>query len=911
MHAQIIKGALLLLLFGTPGSVIARTWMVFPNGSGDAPTIQAGIDSSVAGDTVLVGCGTYLEFDIVMKGGIVLRGENGDPTCAVIDADELGRVMICDSLTGDTRIEGLTLSWGVNPPPGGDRNGSGLFIRHSSPLVLNCVFDNNFTSWVDGGGLYCTDASAPLIIGCRFTNNTSGNMGGGMFASDSSLAVLRNCEFEGNFASWWGGGLACAWYSDIIVDSCVFRGNTTNHYGAAFAATNRSLPAVSHTLFLSNDAKSSAGAVVGYKNSIPVFENCIFFDNLSAKASAILARDTSRVYLDKCIVYSNHGSQAADAWGWGSGIFFSCSDVFGNPGGDWVDVIAGQDSINGNLWVNPGFCNPAQEDLTLAADSPCLTAACGPMGFFGEGCAVTPPDLWYIKPDGTGTVPTILEALQQADHGDTLVLADGVFQGPGNRDLDCGGKILTIYSESGDPATCIIDLGGSALEPHSGFYFSAGNYRSGSLRGVTIRNGYAEGSSLSNSGGALHVTSYDFTITDCRFEGNSAVSGGGVYAQPDVFVVSDCWFSGNSASDGGALVVASGDSVLIEDCDFVSNSSIGFYGKAVRIVSTDGLFTRCRVDSNDGGGLNVVAWGDTPDIIDCKFRWNNDSTSAYPGAGISLLFDINQWDKCTVRNCLIEGNTDPAVGGGIYAELIYYDDVNSYFFGLTIDSCTIVNNSASSGAGLYIYSDWARWEVNNTLIAFNRGGEALDVTTGPAPSFSCSVFTCTDVYGNPGGDWTGCVAGLLGLDGNISEDPLFCDAANGDYTLDASSPCLTDLSCGKIGAFGEGCDVVTGMAAGAPGIPANAFLSKNLPNPFNPLTTVRFGLPGPANVTVEVHDIAGRRVATIASGPYRAGTFSALWDGRESNGRPSASGIYFIRMETRDFATTRKIILLR
>lgn len=67
---------------------------------------------------------------------------------------------------------------------------------------------------------------------------------------------------------------------------------------------------------------------------------------------------------------------------------------------------------------------------------------------------------WYVKPDSTGDVPTIGIAVDSAAaEGDTVLLADGIFTGAGNKEVDCQDKALTIVSESGDPEACIIDCG--------------------------------------------------------------------------------------------------------------------------------------------------------------------------------------------------------------------------------------------------------------------------------------------------------------------------------------------------------------------------------------------------------------------------------------------------------------------
>ena len=69
-------------------------------------------------------------------------------------------------------------------------------------------------------------------------------------------------------------------------------------------------------------------------------------------------------------------------------------------------------------------------------------------------------------------------------------------------------------------------------------------------------------------------------------------------------------------------------------------------------------------------------------------------------------------------------------------------------------------------------------------------------------------LVCSDVYGNQGGDWVGCIAGQDGIDGNISEDPLFCDWQNRDLRLQEESPCAPEHNpCGLVGFWTVGCDV--------------------------------------------------------------------------------------------------------
>ncbi|MBN2566424.1 MAG: alpha amylase C-terminal domain-containing protein, partial [Candidatus Eisenbacteria bacterium] len=91
--------------------------------------------------------------------------------------------------------------------------------------------------------------------------------------------------------------------------------------------------------------------------------------------------------------------------------------------------------------------------------------------------------------------------------------------------------------------------------------------------------------------------------------------------------------------------------------------------------------------------------------------------------------------------------------------------------------------------------------------------------------------------------------------------------------------------------------------------PSEARLLGAYPNPFNPRTNVAFELPSEQSVRVSVFDVAGREVAVLANGLFPAGRTSVVWDAA-SRGQ-SASGVYFVRLETRDAVETRKVVLLQ
>lgn len=89
-------------------------------------------------------------------------------------------------------------------------------------------------------------------------------------------------------------------------------------------------------------------------------------------------------------------------------------------------------------------------------------------------------------------------------------------------------------------------------------------------------------------------------------------------------------------------------------------------------------------------------------------------------------------------------------------------------------------------------------------------------------------------------------------------------------------------------------------------IPLTYALSQNYPNPFNPTTTIQFALPKKSRVTLKLFDMIGREVVTLIDGESPAGEFKVLLG---AGNLPS--GVYFYRLETRDFVRTRKLTLLK
>jgi hypothetical protein len=129
--------------------------------------------------------------------------------------------------------------------------------------------------------------------------------------------------------------------------------------------------------------------------------------------------------------------------------------------------------------------------------------------------------------------------------GDTVLVAEGIYTGDGNRDIDFLGKVIVVMSENG-PNVTIIDCGGDSLNPHRGFYFNNFESESTILQGFMIRNGYY------SAGGGIYCRA-DPTIRNCIITQNKADEGGGIFVGRYPLII-NCVFTDNSAKIGGAVI---------------------------------------------------------------------------------------------------------------------------------------------------------------------------------------------------------------------------------------------------------------------------------------------------------------------------------------------------------------------
>lgn len=349
---------------------------------------------------------------------------------------------------------------------------------------------------------------------------------------------------------------------------------------------------------------------------------------------------------------------------------------------------------------------------------------------------------WRIQPDGGGDRPTIQAALSAATDGDVILLAAGRFRGPGNSDLDFGGRAVTLRSAEG-AATCVLDLAEAADQaPRRAFVFRGGEGDGTRIVGITVAYGRAEG-----DGGAVLCSDGSPRFEACVFTGNQADRGGAVAVLGGRPSLTGCVFRQNTAEQGGA-VFAAGGGIALEDCRFDNNA--GKDAGALYLDAAPATGRRCVFTANlgyNGGAVSVAAGGDL-DLTGCSFARNFGT-----------------------------------LGGGIYAT------------GATVrlEACVLAANTGGSGGGLLL-ARGARLVMTRSVIAFSPQGGAMALDRDSSVEVGCSL-----IYGNAEGDWSGVLAERLERDGNLRTDPRFADPARGDFSFAADSPCLADRpGCGPM-----------------------------------------------------------------------------------------------------------------
>lgn len=345
----------------------------------------------------------------------------------------------------------------------------------------------------------------------------------------------------------------------------------------------------------------------------------------------------------------------------------------------------------------------------------------------------------------------------------------------------------------------------------------------------------------------------------------------------------------DSSTDGKVILLSDGV------YSGVGNRDVDFRGKAIAVRSRNGTPDSCVIDCEGLGRGFLFQSGEG---VDSYLEAVTIINGAADNGGAAYCDSSSP----TIARCVFHDNSTTQSGGGMYC---------THGSSPLLLQCTLSENSTAGQGGGIACDSASAPAVDHTILAFSTAGEAVYCDGGATAS-----LLCCDLYGNAGGNWVGCVAGQYGVNGNIEQDPCFCDAENGDFAIAEDSPCARDNSgsdCGLIGALGVGC-VATLVAEVEDAGPLEFGLLTNVPNPFNPVTEIVYSLPGGAErsrVVLCVYNCLGQRVRTLRDGEHSGGVYAVSWDGTDKDGAAVASGVYFCRLSWNGKSQTGRMVLLR
>ena len=451
-------------------------------------------------------------------------------------------------------------------------------------------------------------------------------------------------------------------------------------------------------------------------------------------------------------------------------------------------------------------------------------AACLMLFVFNTPAMVLHVDLNSANPvppyaDWSTAATNIQDAIDAANPGDCVLVTNGIYQTGGrvvygvvtNRIVI--DKAVTVQSINGPSASVIA---GSGTYPSLGIrcaYLTNGAI----LNGFTLTSGNAFTGIGTNYGGGVWCESISATISNCVFIQNRALNGGAVYQG----TLNNCTITSNTAvSIGGGTYDA-----VLNDCIISGNqapalSEPSVFGQSATYNYGGGTYNsvlnNCVVSNNFAGNGGGTFFGVVSNTI-------ISSNTAYFGGGAYSNTLIN----CT----LIENQaTNPpnmysSGGGGAYCSSLTHctvisnsapQDGGGGIFGGTLNNCLLVGNSAGDGGAVLSDQTVPPAILNNCTIYGNSalyiGGGLVSDNDAPGQSelnFTNLFVTNCIIFGNsvaPGGFPPGnsnytnytpaiifdhcCTTPLPAGFGNITNDPAFVDAANGDFHLQSNSPCI-------------------------------------------------------------------------------------------------------------------------
>lgn len=651
------------------------------------PTIQAGINSSVSGDSVIVENGHYFErvrFNgkaILLGSRFVLDQDTLHIVGTMIDANDTGSAITCGNGEGpNSRIVGLTLQNGRgavldSPDPrwGGGEGGGGLLCDGSSPTISYCIVRDCWFS-----GIAAEHGGEPTILHCQLPNNSILGIGSGVITIDycpfissagafavGSLHVshstvgiaytqlssnatlsLSDCtlgslQLSASTSSWSNTAIRCSIQSVSLLDGYL-NATACSILDSAFATafTGQSV------LNLKRCTVARLGVGLG---SIATADSTVISslaaDNVGefkfVRSTILGPIQVNYLYLDSCIVDVPSSYSSAIVPPTVATLHVRSSNIFGYnysafPQGASFSAV----DTSGIQYLNPRFCDQPHGDYSLASNSPCLppnNAWSTQMGAMGIGCATRSIGV-HVSTAGNDSVATgspsnpfasIQAGINRAQDGDSVIVSAGIYSIGAT--IQARSNLVLVAPDGPDQTSvssgttrCLIILKSEDMVV-SGFSFT----------GVS-----------DSCGGAILIDSGSVSFLDSRITGSRGhLMGGGIFSIGAFLTLLNCTISGNTVMPRGNYQPCYGGGIYatgrvsIDNCSISQNQASSYayppgtwmnYGGGLYVSGSGSVLSNSTISSNsagytDGFGGGAVIQGDSITISGCVFDHNSIS----------------------------------------------------------------------------------------------------------------------------------------------------------------------------------------------------------------------------------------------------------------------------------------------
>ena len=685
--------------------------------------------------------------------------------------------------------------------------GGGIYLTSSDMNITDALFNANMATSSSGGGLYCNNSSTVVITGSTFTANTAAGSGGGIAVINTS-PVLTNVTFSQNEAAS-GGGMYNYNHASSILKNCIFNGNSVSQKGGALHNLEQSAPIVTSTLFINNNALSG-GAIFNELDSAPVYTNITVTDNTATNAGGVWNYYSSNAVYNNSIIWGNTATNEDDNFRTYNSTPVITNSLIGDSGGSTAwNTTFGTDGGN-NLDIDPEFTDAPNGDYTLQNTSPAgntgsntfyetgqtpdlsaiTTDLAGNDRFYNSGIVdmgayELQEDILEIAPDANGIMYVIKgETGYGTSWADALGEVADALKAAKELNEDTPGTVTQIWVAGGTYTPMY------HVKTYDGSNPADRNNTFRMLPDVEMYGGFAGTETtlaerdLSTAGNES-ILSGDFNGDDgdnfTNYDENA-------YHIVVFFGYTGLTFNSTAVLDGFTVTGGNANgttTITINTQNLLPSYGAGIFNRRDSSPTLSNLIvTGNKADSSGGGMYNYYEC--SPIITNVVFSANQaDRGGAIYSSSNSTPF---------ITNSIFDGNMAISSGGGLFINNSSPILTNSLFINNSANSAgaifneinaapvytniTITGNTATNCGGTWNYSS-TNVTYNNCIIWGNTATNEDDNfrTYNSTPVISNSLI------GDSGGSTAWNTA--FGTDGgnNIDVNPLFTNAANGDYTL--------------------------------------------------------------------------------------------------------------------------------